>query len=224
MLTPSIRASRTSAPSIIRVYAFSTQVTLPPFLNQLPLADEMTTARVGPGTRTAGALPKRLRGAAAASPAAAPARTKSRREKRRRMEPPLRKKSGGSLAGAPDLPNARAAVYAGADGIPRPRPLRQGDDAPRRVLHLRRDLRGGEGAHLRAAMALRRTRRGDHRTWRLPPRERRQGESRRSARERRPGPSLLQRLPPPRHASLRRARRAIRGRYPVPLPRLDLRA
>ena len=39
MLTPSISASSTSLPAIIRLYAFSTQVCEPPFLNQFPFAD-----------------------------------------------------------------------------------------------------------------------------------------------------------------------------------------
>src|SRR5262245_17797627 len=125
MLTPSIRASRTSLPSIIRVYAFSTQVTLPPFLNQLPLADEITTAWTGPGTLTAGARPNRPFGAAAAAPAATPARTKSRREKRRRMEPPPGKRTQSSSS----LPDKRPAVYADGDGLSRPHPFGQGDDA-----------------------------------------------------------------------------------------------
>src|SRR5512135_680441 len=87
MLTPSIRASRTSDPCVIRVQAFSTQVTVPPFLNQLPLAEEMTTGFTPP-VDTAGAFCASARGAEAARPAAAEARTKSRRVKRRAMEPP----------------------------------------------------------------------------------------------------------------------------------------
>src|SRR4051794_23048544 len=68
--------------------AFSTQVTFPPFLNQFPLADEMTTGFTPPGA-TAGARPKRPTGAAAATPAAAPVRTKSRREIFRLMPTPF---------------------------------------------------------------------------------------------------------------------------------------
>ena len=42
MLTPAMRASRTSAPPVIMANAVSTQVLLPPFLNLLPLLDETT--------------------------------------------------------------------------------------------------------------------------------------------------------------------------------------
>src|SRR6478672_7793016 len=89
MLTPAISASSTSDPWVIRTNAFWTQVTSPPFLNLLPLADEMTTGLTPPlGAITAGACDawegwvvsaRRGRGAAAASPAAAPAIRKSRR-------------------------------------------------------------------------------------------------------------------------------------------------
>ena len=85
MFTPSISASRTSAPAIMFIQAFSTQVWVPPFLNQLPLADAMTTGCAAvPGT-IAGARPNAARGAAAARPAAVDVRTKSRRVIRRRM-------------------------------------------------------------------------------------------------------------------------------------------
>src|SRR5436189_5712260 len=79
MLTPAIRASRTSAPPVIIWNAFATQVWLPPFVNLLPLADEMTTGLTLFGVMTVGACPKRDFGVAATTPATAVLRTKSRR-------------------------------------------------------------------------------------------------------------------------------------------------
>src|SRR6185369_9285475 len=80
MLTPAISASRTSDPPIIIVKAFSTHVTVPPFLYLLPFADEMTIG-FGPFcVMTAGPRPVEVRGAVSARPAAAPVRTKSRRD------------------------------------------------------------------------------------------------------------------------------------------------
>ena len=58
MLTPSISASSTSEPCVIRVKAFSTHVTVPPFLNQLPLAEEMTTGWRRLWSGPPGALPE----------------------------------------------------------------------------------------------------------------------------------------------------------------------
>src|ERR1700730_5652834 len=91
MLTPAIKASSTSEPRVIRENAFSTQVTSPPFLKTLPLAEEMTTGRMPRGAITVGAWPdwpKRPRGTAAARPAVAPAMMKSRRFKLSVMAPP----------------------------------------------------------------------------------------------------------------------------------------
>jgi hypothetical protein len=48
MFTPAMRASRTSLPSVIMAKAFSTQVTVPPFLNRWPLPEAMTTGFAGP--------------------------------------------------------------------------------------------------------------------------------------------------------------------------------
>jgi len=65
------------------VKAFSTQVYVPPFLNQLPLAEAITTGRAALLAETAGACPNTRAAVAAATPAAAPVRTKSRRVNRR---------------------------------------------------------------------------------------------------------------------------------------------
>src|ERR1700726_2694063 len=79
MLTPAISASSTSEPWTIMAQAFCTQVTSPPFLNLLPLAEEITTGLAAGDAITAGASPNSERGAAAASPVPAPAMRKSRR-------------------------------------------------------------------------------------------------------------------------------------------------
>src|ERR1700688_3595120 len=79
MLTPAISASSTSDPWTIMAQAFCTQVTSPPFLNLLPLAEEITTGLAAGDAITAGASPNSERGAAAASPVPAPAMRKSRR-------------------------------------------------------------------------------------------------------------------------------------------------
>src|SRR3984893_14346684 len=95
MLTPAIKASSTSEPRVIREKAFSTQVASPPFLNTLPLAEEMTTGRMPRGAITVGAWPDWLdwpvnaRGTAAARPAVAPAMMKSRRFRVSVMTPPF---------------------------------------------------------------------------------------------------------------------------------------
>jgi hypothetical protein len=49
MVTPAMRASRTSLPAVIIEKAVSTQVFVPPFLKRWPLAEEITTglARLG---------------------------------------------------------------------------------------------------------------------------------------------------------------------------------
>src|SRR5512139_3889868 len=78
MLTPAMRASRTSEPLVIIENALATLVRPSASFDRLPLAAAMTTgltARV----MTAGAWPKPTRGVAAARAAAAPVRTKSRR-------------------------------------------------------------------------------------------------------------------------------------------------
>src|ERR1700724_465350 len=79
MLTPAISASSTSDPWAIMVQAFCTQVTSPPFLNLLPLAEEITTGLAAGDAITAGAVPNNRPGAAARRPAPAPAMRKSRR-------------------------------------------------------------------------------------------------------------------------------------------------
>src|SRR6266851_3425792 len=85
MLTPATRASRTSAPLVIISYAFCTHVTLPPFLNLLPLAADTTTGLTDFGVNIVGAwdawdaAPRSVRGAAAARPTAAVVWTNSRR-------------------------------------------------------------------------------------------------------------------------------------------------
>ena len=43
MFTPAMSASSTSVPFVISAKACSTQVTVPPFLSKLPLADAITT-------------------------------------------------------------------------------------------------------------------------------------------------------------------------------------
>src|SRR5512136_3266046 len=78
MLTPAMRASRTSEPLVIIENALATHVRPSVSFDRLPLAAAMTTgltARV----MTAGAWPKPTCGVAAARAAAAPVRTKSRR-------------------------------------------------------------------------------------------------------------------------------------------------
>ena len=65
MFTPAISASSTSPPPVIWVNAFSTQVTVPPFLYQLPFMDAMTTGSAAAERRTAGASSARGSGAAA---------------------------------------------------------------------------------------------------------------------------------------------------------------
>src|SRR5207247_1992424 len=80
MLTPAIRASRTSEPPVIISNARATHVRLPPFVNLLPFADEMTTGLTLFGVITVGAWPNSDLGVAAATPATpAVVRTKSRR-------------------------------------------------------------------------------------------------------------------------------------------------
>src|SRR4029079_5660638 len=71
MLTPAISASSTSDPAVIIWNAFSTQVCGPPFLNVLPLLDEMTTGFTLFGVITGGAWPNSVFGTAAAAAAAA---------------------------------------------------------------------------------------------------------------------------------------------------------
>src|SRR5215208_6393968 len=66
MLTPAMRASRTSEPPVIIAKAVSTQVLLPPFLNLLPLFEETTTGLTLLGVIIVGACPKRVAGMAAA--------------------------------------------------------------------------------------------------------------------------------------------------------------
>ena len=80
MFTPAISASSTSPPPVIWVNAFSTQVTFPPFLYQLPFIEAITTGSAAAERRTAGASSARGSGAAATSPAAAPRFRKSRRD------------------------------------------------------------------------------------------------------------------------------------------------
>ena len=76
MLTPAISASSTSEPCVIIVNAFCTQVTSPPFLKPLPLADEeMTTGLTPPfgaidGRRLPERAPRQGRGQAGGGPGA----------------------------------------------------------------------------------------------------------------------------------------------------------
>src|SRR4051794_30602517 len=55
MFTPAMSASRTSPPRVIRSKASATPVRAPPFLNLLPLADEITTGRTFDRTSAVGA-------------------------------------------------------------------------------------------------------------------------------------------------------------------------
>src|ERR1700738_621106 len=61
--TPAINAPSTSAPCVIIVNAFCTQVMSPPFLNLLPLADAITTGLTGFEFITGGDCPKAARAA-----------------------------------------------------------------------------------------------------------------------------------------------------------------
>src|SRR5688572_7462097 len=76
MLTPAIRESRTSFPSVMSLKAVSTHVMVPPFLNWWPFPEATTTGRAV-RTITLGAWPNAL--VEASKPAAVPATTKSRR-------------------------------------------------------------------------------------------------------------------------------------------------
>ena len=81
MFTPSISASSTSVPPVISRYAFSTQVSLPPFLYQLPFIDATTTGSAAVDRRIQGASSVAERGEVPATrPAAAPCFRNSRRE------------------------------------------------------------------------------------------------------------------------------------------------
>src|SRR2546421_3500019 len=80
MFTPATTASSTSAPWVIIWNAFSTQVTLPPFLNRLPLAAETTTGLTARPATTCGPWAGAGWGAAAATPTAALPRTNDRRD------------------------------------------------------------------------------------------------------------------------------------------------
>src|SRR3954464_15779919 len=80
MLTPAMRASRTSAPPVIIANAVSTQVLDPPFLNLWPLLEATTTGLTLFGVITVGDWRNRVLGiAAAAAPAAAVVWTNWRR-------------------------------------------------------------------------------------------------------------------------------------------------
>src|SRR5215204_3291464 len=79
MFTPAIRASKTSAPSVIIVNAFCTAVTVPPFLNRLPFAEETTSGLTALWLRIMGKPVTSDLVAAMASPATALLRMKSRR-------------------------------------------------------------------------------------------------------------------------------------------------
>src|SRR6185436_14945 len=228
MFTPSMRASSTSLPAIIRLYAFSTQVCEPPFLNQLPFADEMTTGCAAPLGTTAGARPSAPRVAvAAATPAAVPVRTKSRRVIRRRMSsPPVRvvaRSLSPDLAGSASrrpLPSPRGAARLmlslhGADGFRRPRPRGAGDDAPRRVLRFAGGLRARSADHLLPALALRRPGGRSAGARRLRAFRNRGREPHPRPGQGRSAPRFLQRLPAPRDASLRGRLRTLRRRDPV---------
>src|SRR6476659_2101990 len=78
MLTPAIRASRTSLPAVIIAKAVSTQVLVPPFLKRCPLAEEITTGLTRLGVIIVGVWAE-VRTWAAARPAAVPVSTNSRR-------------------------------------------------------------------------------------------------------------------------------------------------
>src|SRR5687768_14738869 len=79
MLTPAMSASSTSEPLVIIVNAFCTAVIVPPFLNRLPLADEITRGLTVLCVRITGKPVACLLVAAMVRPAAAPVRMKSRR-------------------------------------------------------------------------------------------------------------------------------------------------
>src|SRR5262245_14444184 len=80
MFTPAPSASRTSEPCEIIPKAFSTHVTVPPFLNSFPFAEEITTGFTLLGIRIVGDSPRaEPTPAVATRPAADPARTNSRR-------------------------------------------------------------------------------------------------------------------------------------------------
>src|SRR4051812_38354292 len=88
MLTPAISDSSTSVPEVISENAFSTQVTVPPFLYSLPFAEAITAGltlflviTTGPCPGPGEVLPNAGDAAAAARPAVL-VTTKSRRGKR----------------------------------------------------------------------------------------------------------------------------------------------
>src|SRR6202795_350543 len=72
MLTPAMSASSTSEPPVIIANAVSRQVFVPPFLNLLPLLEEMTTGLTLFGVIIVGACANNVPGTAAAAAAAAP--------------------------------------------------------------------------------------------------------------------------------------------------------
>src|SRR4051794_30094568 len=79
MLTPAMTESSTSLPWVIIENAFCTAVTVPPFLNRLPLADETTTGFIGAGTSISGPVTAFDLLAASVNPAAAVVIMNSRR-------------------------------------------------------------------------------------------------------------------------------------------------
>src|SRR5262245_22372662 len=214
MFTPSIRASSTSVPDVMDVKAFSTHVCVPPFLNQFPLEDEMTTGATAPAGTTAGASPyaffPAVRRPAAAMPAAVPLRTKSRRVIRRRMSFPPARATRVYLQARQRLdlprPPLRGAVAAcraareplgstdGPSGIRRTRPRRAGHDPAGRVLRFAGDLRARGANDLFEALALRRTGRRSPGARRLCPLRGRRRERDPRAGAGSGSPGILQRL------------------------------
>src|SRR5215471_3857764 len=89
MFTPAMSASSRSAPCVRRANASATHVLGPPFLNLLPLADEITIGFTGEAA--GGRVSARARlVAATAAPAAAVVFAKSRRVNPLAMAPPRR--------------------------------------------------------------------------------------------------------------------------------------
>ena len=157
MLTPAMRASSTSAPPRHHARRPSRRrSSLPPFLNLLPLAEEMTTG-LTLARLDGGRLPDQ--------PRAAPPRRGRRRHDGPDEVPASEASAHGasfkvagslSLARRPARGFTLARVEYTGHSLDRAR-----DDAAGRVLHVHRDLRRRAGADFLPALALRRPRRRD---------------------------------------------------------------
>src|SRR2546430_6640630 len=113
MFTPAMSASSTSLPPVIMVNAFSTHVSVPPFLKRLPLDDEMTTGLTAPRAMTVGPCWAMARPTAAAPMVVA---TKLRRVimARATLRHPERSEGPGRVGGTP--PTTQVPRYARDDG------------------------------------------------------------------------------------------------------------